>query len=293
MGHDKSAVLAARDVYVRTFIDARAKSVNAQFDKVKANVEYAIDQNAQRVKGVDAQLQSIADPTGSLAQALLYDREQAGTQSVNLARQKSALDSAMERPDAGITVNTPTPITASRVWVTRALPSASLGVILALILLYFLAVSDRKVRSRADMASLVGADVLGVLATDASEGAMTRVASLVAARAEATGLHQAVLVTSSNDASLVDSAHRIAAAGGSGIPVVVASESSDNGEILSVSGPIVIVASAGVTTMDSLEMLGRDLTLSGRVVIGTILVNIAPSQLSYALGSDRRRSRFY
>jgi hypothetical protein len=179
------------------------------------------------------------------------------------------------------------------VTVSRIIPGVSLGIILAIGILYLLAVLDHKVRSRADLTGLTGLDVLGVLPTRGDDDLDQRVVALISAQSSSRGFSTAVLVPIDAAAQQSDAVVRLVAAAGDGFDLRPAGNIGGDRSVLASDVPLVLVAAAGATTAEAVEHAASDLALAGRTVLGSLLVDVAPSDMRHAVGSDRRRSRLY
>jgi hypothetical protein len=289
----QKAVSEAVAAYVEGFTESRRTTMAQELDKVAANLDFAQQENLKRIADIDAELASVTDSTGSLAQALLYDRSVAATENVTLSRQIDAVEVVQQDSTAGVSVADSNEAKASGVTVSRIIPGVSLGIILAIGLLYLLAVLDHKVRSRADLAGLTGLDVLGVLPNRGADDLDQRVVALISAQAAGRGASAALLVPIDAAAQRSDALARLVSAAGDGLDLRLADNIGGDRSVLASDVPLVLVAAAGATTAEAVEHAASDLALAGRTVLGSLLVDVAPSDMRHAVGSDRRRSRLY
>ena len=94
-------------------------------------------------------------------------------------------------------------------------------------------------------------------------------------------------------AGALDALVRLVSAAGDGFDLRPAANIGGDRSVLASDVPLVLVAASGSTSAEAVEHAASDLALAGRTVLGSLLVDVAQSDMRHAVGSDRRRSRLY
>lgn len=287
--NDHNAVTAAGDEYVKRFIASRTPRFGAALDAVAAELKSSSDLFDARIADIDSKLATTADPSGSLANALVSARQDAMRDLGTDQRKLAAINAVRSDPSSVIQVVRTTVDKSSLRRSAAGAGALVFGFMLLAGLTYLMAGLDRRARSLTDVEVASGLSVLGVLAENPAPEEIRKLGAVVAsamAHRGATVVHVIPVGTAADvDAFIADLSIAIKETVGS--PNAIACRSlRDDASSVALGGTALIVARSGSSRRADVRQVARDLRFAGKDTVGVVLCGVPRGELVWA-GSGR------
>lgn len=288
----RASLIEAAGIYAEAFLSSRGANIARGLQEIGGNLQYSVEKIDLRIKELDAELATIEDPRGSLAQALLFDRSTANTERTELLRKLSAVQTVVRKGSLDVTksqdISSP-----SNSAIRQFLPGFSFGLFVGVIGLYLFACFDRKIRFRDDLIATTGTELLGVVKRSAQSETEDRLAITVRSILERRGDSEAVLFLVNDLEPDTKELERFQRALNSVCSIRVEHSLSPKDEVVLDRRPVILVAAYGKSTISSVEQAARELSLSERPLLGSVLVGVPDKELQRVHETPVSRFRFY
>lgn len=288
----QSAALQAADLYKQEFFLARKGHVSQILKELQENLEGVLKKNETRIAEITAELAQLEDPSGSLAQALLFDRSTAASENIETSQKLSALDTVLRDTSGDDSSSQELRRAESRV-LEEVLPGASAGLFLGVVALYLLACLDRKVRFRDDLVAITGADLLGVMTSATNTKLERQLVTVVGAATRRHGDSKIQLLIVDDDVAQTQGFDRLKQ-----LLAPVCTIGSDRGSnwdstVVQEVLPTILVATYGRSTVLGVEQAVREVLLGGQPLLGSILIDVPNRHLERVLETSFSRFRLF